>query len=179
LVFASGAVKKMVLKTVEKTSLNQVAAGIKRAVELKIARPGMCALDFGGGRFHKGLDYLTLNGIDARIYDPYAHTFEENQNALIWCIKRGLADIVFMNNVLNDIFMYEERVEAIKLAWSHLKYNGTLIVSIYEGNKTGTSKGFQNNRKRDCYLGEILGCVKNIEFVKSVDNIYFFKKKEM
>ncbi len=167
----------MAEKTVASTSINQVAAGIKRAVEFGILKAGMRALDWGGGRFDTGRHYLTSRGIDCRIFDPYARSFEENQDTIAWALTHEeLPDVVFLNNVLCVISNIEERKRTIFAAWSYVRNGGTLVISNYAGDGTGVVRGFQNNKPSLVYLDEIVSVLgHNFEMSRKA-GILFFKK---
>ncbi len=169
--------EKMVEKTVASTSINQVAAGIKRAVEFGILKAGMRALDWGGGRFDTGIAYLASNGIECRIVDPYARSFEENQDAIAWALtKEELPDVVFLNNVLCVILDVEERRKTIFAAWSYVRNGGTLVISNYAGDGTGVVKGFQNNKPSLAYLEEIMSVLGGGFTMTRKAGILFFRK---
>jgi hypothetical protein len=164
-------------RTVAITSINQVAAGIKRAVEMGILKEGMRALDWGGGRFDTGRQFLASHGIEARIFDPYARSFEENQDAIAWAlVKEELPDVVFLNNVLCVIPTTKERREVIRAAWRYVRKGGYLVITNYEGDKSDVVKGYQNNREHFLYLSEIHIALGGDFMQTRKGKVYFFKK---
>jgi hypothetical protein len=162
-------------KTVASTSLNQVAAGLKKAVQYGYAVSGMKAIDYGGGRFTKGIEFLAEHGIEAKIIDPFTQTEDANSAAIDWVYEHHFIDVVFLNNVLNVIPCRSDRTAAIIAAWHLLRKGGCLIVTIYEGDKGGSVTGFQNNLASSCYLGEILEILPRADFRKRGQMYVFYK----
>ena len=143
----------------QKTSLKQVAAGLRRGVDHKILKPGTVNLDIGGGRFDEGTDFLAKKGIENHIYDPYARTKEHNDTA----ISKDV-DSFTLNNVLNVIPSAEERKDVIAFAYKKIPPGGIGVITVYEGDGSGTGKQrefadgtstWQENRKLDDYRQEI------------------------
>jgi len=148
----------------QKTSLNQIASGLRMAISQKIFKDGMTVVDVGGGRFNKGMEYLANNGINGMVYDPYARTKEHNDSILNKLKLSDGADGIALNNVLNVIKENQERADVLEFAYRLLKPNGKMVVSVYEGNKSGTGKlrefsdgtfTWQENRLLGDYLKEI------------------------
>lgn len=137
-----------------KTSIAQIPATFKR-VEFK---PGTRNLDYGGGSYDLGSEFLREKGVENLVYDRFNRSEEHNDSVLKEIGKRG-ADTVTVNNVLNVVAEPEVRDFIVEDAASYLKPNGTAYFLIYEGDGSGsgkeTSKGFQNNAKTESYLPTI------------------------
>lgn len=153
-----------------RTSVNQISYGLKFLVE---NIPSKINLDYGGGKYDIGTEYLYRNGIRNLIYDKFNRTKQHNHSVLKEIMDLGGADTVTLLNVLNVIRERENRIFCIKDAFSYLKSGGSMIITIYYGkaNNIGelTKKiTWQENRKMISYADEIkeaLGDV-NLEFYK-------------
>lgn len=140
------------------TSIN---AGHKVPVASRIAgmlgEPGDWVLDYGGGRYDSATEYLATVGMTNVIYDPYNRGEEENLRAL----NKTDYQLATLSNVLNVIM--EERIHHYILQdiKDHLCTEGTLIVKIYEGDRSGKIKvdekrnSCQLNLKTEQYLPEV------------------------
>ncbi len=148
----------------EKTSVKQVARGLKLGVEKGIFKQGMVVADVGGGLYDEGVKYLASQGITGLVYDPYARPQEHNENVLRALYERGGADAVALNNVLNVIPEAEARADVLRFSYGLLKEGGQMVVTVYEGDRSG--KGavrefkdgtytWQENRKLEDYEDEI------------------------
>jgi SAM-dependent methyltransferase len=147
----------------EKTSIAQVAAGIKKAVKMGLASPGMFTVDVGGGKYDYGTEYLRGYGITNLVYDSYARGYIYNKKVLDEIYARGGADVVFLNNVLNVIPNRNEQKDVIRFSYGLLKPGGVLIITVYEGDRSGVGKAkeyktgwtWQENRPTTDYDEEI------------------------
>ena len=140
-----------------KTSINQISAGLKMMVTLGISKQGDINLDYGGGRFEKGTQFLSEYGVTNLIYDKYARSEEHNKQVLDK-LKQRKADTLTLLNVLNVIESKEERLNIIKHAYSLLENGGTMLITVYEGEgKTGLTKlgTWQENRPLSSYVPEV------------------------
>jgi SAM-dependent methyltransferase len=133
------------------TSVNQVAATFKK-VDFE---PGTKNLDYGGGKYDAGTDYMKSIGVENLVYDPFNRTEEHNKDVISKLAKEK-ASTVTVNNVLNVIAESDARDFVVKDAARYLKPDGTAYFLVYEGDRSGegkrTSKGFQNNKKAEFYL---------------------------
>lgn len=136
------------------TSVKQIPATFK-TVNFK---PGTVNLDYGGGRYDLGTDYLREKGVESFVYDKFNRSEEHNRDVLAR-VGQGGADTVTVNNVLNVVAEPEVRDFIIQDAGRYLKPDGTAYFLVYEGDKSGTgketSKGFQNNAKAEDYIPAI------------------------
>lgn len=166
-------------KTVASTSNNQVAAGIKKAFKyIDALHAGARTLDYGGGRFDSGIRYLAERGIECRIYDPYARSEVENQDAIAWALTHDeLPDVVFLCNVLCVVNDVEERKRVLENAWRYVRPGGFLVVTNYEGDKSCVVRGFQNNRPHHLYVDEFR-VLNHILWVHRKDKVYFIEKRK-
>lgn len=148
----------------EKTSLRQVASGIKRGINFKILSPGTVNLDLGGGRFDEGTQFLAKHRVENLIYDPYARSRAYNNAVTERLNKEGGADSATLNNVLNVIPSQEDRADVLRFMYQKLKPGGKAIVTIYEGDGSGKGRrllyrdgtsSWQENRRVDTYRPEI------------------------
>jgi len=155
---ASGLARQSI--TSADTSIPQVA-GLLKAVPFK---PGTVNLDYGGGKFDIGSEYLKSLGVNSKVYDPFNRPAEHNA-AVLSSLKETPADTATIANVLNVIPEKEARIAAIKDAGQYVKNDGVLHFSVYEGNKSGvgtpTTKGWQANRATEDYLDEIRSVYPN------------------
>lgn len=120
---------------------------------------GSVVLDYGGGRFDNGIEYLASQGCKGYVYDPYNRSSEYNKETLDAIRANGGADIVLCSNVLNVIDTETGRLLVLKSLRNYVKPIGHVYITVYEGSKSGqgtvTSKGYQLNRKTADYLHEI------------------------
>lgn len=148
----------------QKTSIKQIAAGLRLAVSKEIFTEGMTIIDVGGGLWEKGTEYLAGHGVTGLVYDPYARTKEHNDRVLAALEDNGGADAAALNNVLNVIPTKKERADVLKYLYALLKPGGRAVITVYEGNRSGTgakrqfndgSSTWQENRIRASYEEEI------------------------
>ncbi|MCC6752073.1 MAG: hypothetical protein IT371_30755 [Deltaproteobacteria bacterium] len=148
------------------TSLAQVPALHKHLVAKGLLTPGMRALDLGGGRYDKGVEFLGEHGVDARVYDPFNRLAGHNEAVARWVDSRhrGVAgvDAVLCSNVLNVIREKVSRAQVIRAARSALAPGGVAYFWVHEGSpddrKKGpraTAKGWQNFKLTKFYLPEV------------------------
>lgn len=122
---------------------------------------GSVVLDFGGGKFDNGVEYLQSLGCEGYVYDPYNRTAEHNAEVVKAIRANGGADIVLNSNVLNVIKEPSARRTVLKNIKKLVKPNGKVYITVYEGtsknrNKPGpTPKGYQLNQLTRDYLDEI------------------------
>ena len=149
--------------TPERTSIAQVAAGIKKAIKMGMVKSGMFTIDVGGGKYDHGTEYLQNYGITNFVYDPYARGYIHNKKVLDEICHRGGADAAFLNNVLNVMPNRNERKDVVKFSYDLLKPGGVLIITTYEGNRSGIGRAkeykngwtWQENRLTTDYKEEI------------------------
>jgi hypothetical protein len=141
---------------------------------------GSVNVDIGGGRHDKVIEALAEHGVENRIIDPFNRSKEYNQENLDKTKMEGGADTATASNVLNVIKEKENRNTVIRQLHDILKPDGTAIISIYEGNKSGkgapTQKGesWQNNLKAVEYLDEVKAVFPEAKVVGS----FIIAKKE-
>lgn len=140
------------------TSLNQIPAGLKYLAKTRKKYGSNMNLDFGGGKYDKGSEYLLDFGIINKVYDPFNRSVEHNCE-VIHRFCSGEMDTITLLNVLNVIPDRTERQNVIDKIIFNMEVGNTLIIGVYEGNRSGitkqTSKGFQLNQKRQFYIDEI------------------------
>ena len=147
----------------ERTSIAQVAAGIKKSIKMGLVESGMFTVDVGGGKYDYGTKYFQDYGITNFVYDPYARGYIHNKKVLDEICHRGGADAAFLNNVLNVMPNRNERKDVVKFSYDLLKPGGVLIITTYEGNRSGIGKAkeyktgwtWQENRPTTDYKEEI------------------------
>ncbi|MBU7006292.1 strawberry notch-like NTP hydrolase domain-containing protein [Phosphitispora fastidiosa] len=172
----------------QKTSLNQVAAGLKKAVAMKIFTKGMLVADVGGGKYEKGTQFMAQHGIENLVYDPYAMDTEHNESVLARIEKNKGADGVALNNVLNVIPTAEERKSVIDFLYSLLKPGSKAIITVYKGN--GSGKGaqlefadgtstWQENRNFADYENEIREAFPEDATIEKKAGMYVVTKAQM
>lgn len=122
--------------------------------------PGQMVLDYGGGKFDNGSEYLAGIGAIGCIYDPYNRTSEHNRGVIRQIRDNGGADVALCSNVLNVIKEPEARLNVLKNIRKLLKPSGKVYITVYEGSGSGEGKqsqddAYQLNRKTKDYLEEI------------------------
>lgn len=126
---------------------------------VKSWEPGTINLDYGGGKFDTGTDYLSQYDVINLVYDPYNRTSDHNREVLKLIRENGGADTVTCSNVLNVIKEPEVRANVISNIKKLLKSNGTAYFTVYIGDKSGegkvTKSGYQLNRDTKDYIPEI------------------------
>ena len=147
--------------TSENTSRNQIPALFNSpAFERK---RGSRNLDYGGGAFDKGSEYLAQeHGVDSQVYDPFNREKEHNDFVLKG-FKKEPADTATVANVLNVIAEPEARLHVIKQVHNHIKPDGKAYFTVYEGdgkdkgsgNSRMTRDGWQEYRPTHSYVEEI------------------------
>jgi len=147
------------------TSLNQVSAGLKYAVEKGHIKPNSINIDHGGGRFDKGIEHVESNveGAKLHVHDPFNRSEEHNKN--IEDRHKGKADYVGLHNVLNVIKEPEIRQKALEKVKSFVHPSGTVHISVHEGDGNGKSRitkndkgrgsSWQEHRKTETYMDEV------------------------
>jgi hypothetical protein len=142
-----------------KTSVSQVAAGIKAVSTVLGAKKGDVNIDWGGGRYDKGTEYLSSLGITNYVYDPFNRSKEHNQNVLKTVKSKGGADTGTLLNVLNVIPEKYERLDTVKEMLKYIKSGGKVLIHVYERDRSGetvkTASGWQNNQPTSFYAKEI------------------------
>lgn len=140
------------------TSLVQLAAIFNLVGAIDGWKPGSVNADLGGGRCDLATDWLALRGVQNVIYDPFNRSPEHNTDAMLR-LRGGQAHTATVSNVLNVIAEPEVRQAVIATARDAVGIGGTAYFTVYEGNGSGvtgpSTKGWQENRKVDTYLGEI------------------------
>lgn len=130
-------------------------------------------LDYGGGKYDTATEYLSKYGCLNCIYDPFNRSKELNDLTM----SKSNYDTATLSNVLNVIKEQEIRLECLKDIKRHLKPNGILYISIYEGDKSEVGKStrkscWQNNMKLKSYLSEVKQVFDSVEisrgYIKAV-----------
>jgi len=163
----------------EDTSVSQVSMPIKRLVKMypnqdDFSIGGEINLDYGGGKYDKGTEYLKLWGITNLVYDKYARTPEHNAKVLK-ILKKRKVDSITLANVLCVIPDLNDRLFVVSDAFKYLKINGWMLISVYEGDKSGNGKiiakpdrmHWQEHRNTKTYISEIKDALKpyNIDII--------------
>ncbi|MDV3429122.1 MAG: hypothetical protein LIR50_19190 [Bacillota bacterium] len=108
-------------------------------------------LDYGGGKYDIATNWL-LDHKNVRnyIYDPYNRTFEHNLEIL----AKKPFDTITLSNVLNVVMEKEVRETILSHCYLLLRTNGTLYISVYEGDKSKVAK--VNEKRNSCQLNRPL-----------------------
>ena len=139
------------------TSLNQIPALLKNVPW----EGGELNLDYGGGKYDKGTEYLWQeHGVMNLVYDPYNREAAHNWAVMHFIDKSGGADTVTCANVLNVIQSADDRREVLCNIKRHMCFEGTAYFMVYEGDRSGVGKQtgpdqWQENRKTADYIREI------------------------
>ncbi|EGR2855519.1 hypothetical protein DMW08_29120 [Vibrio parahaemolyticus] len=124
--------------------------------DLGLFRDNTVNLDIGGGKFETGTKFLSKIGVTNLIIDPFNRPVIDNANAIIQSKKHGV-DTVTISNVLNVIIEDTVKLKLIEQAFDALNDDGTLLVTCYEGNRSGvgcfsSKDSWQENKKTAEYL---------------------------
>lgn len=143
--------------TSERTSINSTK--LPAIYSLVNFPKGSLVIDFGGGKFDIGVEYLEEQGCEGYIYDPYNRSSQHNRSVLKALRSHGGADIALCSNVLNVIKEPEVRIQVLNNIAKITKPSGKVYITVYEGsgkgNEGATKSGYQLNRKTADYLEEI------------------------
>jgi len=152
--------------TSEKTSVNQ----LPRVFRLVDWKPDTINLDFGGGKFDQGTNFLRTRGVQNVIID--LNRTPEHNTAMRELLSKHPADTATCANVLNVIFEPEVRVNILKEIYKYLKPGGSLYLIVYEGDKSGegreTNKGWQEHRPTASYLSEVKQVFPSATIIKNM-----------
>lgn len=170
----------------ERTARNRgVPMGLQLGVKKGILKRGMVVLDVGGGPYDTGTEYLAQNGIENLVYDPHARSKEHNNRVLQKLKERGGADAVVVDKVLNIIPWAEIRIAVLRFSYCWLKDGGKMIVTIYEGNKSGVPLvkeyrdgryTWQANWKTEKYEDEIRKALPSDAVIEKISKAYIITK---
>lgn len=121
---------------------------------------GSIVLDYGGGKFDNGLEYLETKGCTGYVYDPFNRDAAHNRKVLAEIRKNGGADITLCSNVLNVIKEPEVRLSVLKNIKRLTKPSGKVYILVYEGDRSGVGRqsqkdAYQLNKKTEFYLEEV------------------------
>lgn len=147
------------------TSINstKVPALFRKQEKYGLFEPFSHNLDYGGGKYDTATNYLDLFGVVNHVYDPYNRSDRENQAAL----AKTDYDTATLSNVLNVIAEKEIRLDILRTVKEHLKNEGALYITVYEGTKSGIASfnekrdSYQLNKKLVDYLAEIKEVFEN------------------
>ncbi len=166
-----GEIVKIVKQSItsEDTSINVAKLPVLFSkVEFK---PGTINADIGGGKYDNVTEFLATKGVLNYVYDPYNRS-KEYTDFVISKIEHGQCDTVTISNVLNVIKEAKAREEVLLNAVDAVKEDGTVYITVYEGDGTGkgkeTTKGWQENRKTTSYLPEVKKFFKDVMIKNNV-----------
>lgn len=148
-----------------KTSIN--AKQLPAIFRLAKFKPNTINLDMGGGKFDNAAEELAKVDVTNLVYDPYNRTQEHNNEVLSQIRENGGADTATISNVLNVIAEPEARQTVLRNTKKLLKPNGTVYITVYEGDKSEegkeTSSGYQLNKPTKDYVEEIEKVFPNVQ----------------
>lgn len=127
-------------------------------------------LDYGGGTSEAqelATEFLSKNGSEDLVYDPYNRTPSENQEVLNRLKAHGGADVAVCSNVLNVIAEESARLAVLRNIKQLSRPGAPVYFTVYEGDKSGKGRPtggdqFQNNRKTNDYVNEISKVFKSV-----------------
>ena len=166
-----------------KTSIKQVSLGLKYMVETGYCKKGDTNLDYGGGRFELGTEYMKEHSITNLVYDVYSRDSKHNIKVIEKIIDNE-PDTVTLLNVLNVIHSKTERLYVIEDAYSYLKVGGYMLIMVYigTGKEPGLSKSktWQENRDMKSYLPEIQEAIPNLnhQIIRMTSRMLLIRKTE-
>lgn len=164
-----------------KTSVKQVALGLKYMIEMGYSKSSDVNLDYGGGRFELGTEYMKEHGVTNLVYDLYSRSMEHNTKIIDKLLDKE-PDTVTLLNVLNVIHSKSERLYVIKDAYDYLKVGGYMLIMVYmgTGSEPGLSKSktWQENRNMESYLPEIQEAIPNLnhQIIKMTSRMLLLRK---
>ncbi|MAL58857.1 MAG: hypothetical protein CMC14_02300 [Flavobacteriaceae bacterium] len=139
------------------TARNQIPAIYNRAKRAKFWRAGLRGVDLGCGYDRLSQHLHDRENVFCLGYDPEWKSADHNNHVYFQMFENS--DFVTLSNVLNVIDSQAAREETLSLAKSFLKEGGTLLVTVYEGDKDGRSRetrdGWQEHRRLRDYLAEV------------------------
>lgn len=117
-------------------------------------------LDYGGGKFDNATEWLRDEyDVHNYVYDPFNRSLEHNKSVRYSGRSMGGFSTATLSNVLNVIKEPEIRQNVLQDIYNMLAVDGTLYITVYEGDKSNegrpTRSGFQLNRKLNDYLPEV------------------------
>lgn len=140
-----------------KTSLAQIAAVFKPSIGIRWL-PGTRNLDVGGGRYDLGTQHLASLGVANLVFDP-GNRPESWNDEVVRLVTERPADTATISNVLNVIESPEDRLGVLAFAAGHVRRDGVVYITVYEGDGKGvgkeTPKGWQENRTTVSYVPEV------------------------
>jgi hypothetical protein len=117
---------------------------------------GQRILDYGCGKYPEVTERAIMEDYDVIYsgYDPHNRNSEENNEALKRFRK---ADVVLLSNVLNVLQHKAVQAATVIKAYQELAMGGTLYITVYEGDKSGSGRVtkkdcWQENRKTEDYM---------------------------
>ena len=141
------------------TSLNHIPALFKKLDWSKVT----VNLDWGGGKYVKGTEYLAEKDVENIVYDKYNQTAKKQKAALDRAYHTQI-DCITCSNVLNVIKSKAERTKLLKHIWLVIccqsrEFNNLPFIhfTMYEKNGDGKPDEDlpQTNMRTDKYLPEI------------------------
>lgn len=132
---------------------------------------GTVNLDVGGGKFDNATEFLADKNVKNLVYDPFNRTAEHN--TMVLNEARNTADTATISNVLNVIPDEANQIETLETAYKHIKPNGKVYITVYEGNKSGVGKAtgadqYQQNKKLQDYLSTVKKVFPNVKIEKGM-----------
>lgn len=151
--------------TSARTSVAQVPALHKVLAAGGVWDFGAVNADIGGGAYDLATEYLRGYDVTNCVYDPYNRG--EDYNRSVYSFIVFAADTATVSNVLNVIKERDVRIGVIQQA----RIAGRAFFSVYERDRSGegceTRSGWQENRRLESYLDEILEVFDHAEVRRS------------
>lgn len=139
------------------TSIKQVAALLKSA-----PLPTGVNLDYGGGKYDLGTEYLASKGITNLVYDIYSRDTAHN-NAVLAQLAVTPADSATLANVLNVIDTEGERVSVLNHVLSLVKTGAPVFISVYHDAKLPQNRvTSRNTYQANLPLADYLPTIKSV-----------------
>lgn len=133
--------------TSKDTSVNQLAAYYRKAIQHRYIVEGDYILDYGCGKnYYNTICFAYANSFDVCLYDPY-HMSEDSNRATTQHSNMVHVTGITCNNVLNVLKTVDMVKVLLHLQDMAIDYGVTIMFTIYEGDKSGIGR----HTKRDCY----------------------------
>lgn len=127
---------------------------------------GLSVLDYGGGKYDLGVNFLREKGFRAEVYDPFNRSQAHNERVLA-----ARYTSVLLSNVLNVIKEKEIRLQVVAHA---LSLGKKVFITVYcDKNKCEgmTKDGYQMHKPLPFYVSEIKEYFPDVSCVMAASKI--------
>lgn len=137
------------------TSRNVLPALTRKGVAAGYFKPETLHLDLGAGKYRRLETWARERGVYAYSSDPFNLVPQRNAYAEDIVSSSGGAHTISLSNVLNVIDSDGAKLDLLDKAKGLLREGGSLLITVYEGDRTGEGKatrdGWQENKRLKDY----------------------------